>query len=282
MRKIAIVLFLIVCYMSLTAVQTGIAFADTDNIETETYYIGGNGIELLSATIQKDISFPGSYKNEISSTYVANKGPVYYNTNDGIENCCANVAGSILLGFYDRYNEALIPNVSSFSSSLNRYLPMAMIETHVQNVTNDLYTRMGTNTIKPGTSEKQFFTGLSSYCTSKNAILTQTSILSNGKINMQSLQQCLRENKPIAVFSKVYNTMAFSLTDSKISVSVCDVPHIFIVVGYAKYGVYDSNNQLVETFEALLMSDGIGKNYKSLYVNYDYLDLDNAYRIDIT
>jgi len=282
MRKIAIILFLIVCCVSLPTLQMGIAFADTTISETETYYIGENYENVSRATANENIWFSGSHIEQLFYVQVADGGPAYYNTNSALTNCCANVAGSVILGIYDRYNEDLMPDMSSHSSTYNRYLPMTMVKNAVQKVTDDLYARMGTNTIKPGTNENQFFTGLTSYCKSKNTTLNKISVASNGKLNISALEQSVRDNKPVAILSKVYNKVSINMSKAAISVSIYDTPHIFVAVGYMKYGVYNENNQLVETFEALKVINGIDSTSSVLYIDYNYLSIDNAYRIEIT
>lgn len=282
MRKIAIVLLLIVCCVSLSTLQIGIAFADTTELETETYYVGGNYADISRATTNQNIWLSGSRIEQMFYVQVADGGPAYYNTNTALTNCCANVAGSVILGVYDRYNEDLMPDMSSFSSTYNQYWPMSMVKKPVQNVTNDLYMRMGTNTIKPGTNENQFFTGMTSYCESKSTTLNKISVASNGNLNISTLQQSFRDNKPVVILSKVYNKVSINMSKAAMAVSIYDTPHIFVAVGYMIYGVYNENNHLVETFEALKVINGIDSMCSVLYVNYDYLSIDNAYRIEIT
>ena len=282
MKKIAIILFLIVCCVSLPALQMGVAFADTTVPETETYYIGGDFSDVSTkATTNQNIWFSGNYIEQISYAQLANGGPAYYNTNSAITNCCANVAGSVILGFYDRYNEDLMPDMSSYSSAHNKYWPMSMVKKSVQNVTDDLYARMGTNTIKPGTNESQFFTGLTSYCQSKGTKINKISIASNGKLNISALQQSFKDNKPVAILSNVYNKASINSAQAGMSVNIYDTPHIFIAIGYVIYGVYNENNQLVETFEALKVINGIDSVSSVMYLNYNYLKIENAYRIEI-
>lgn len=249
--------------------------------EDETiYYVGGNTDSTAYATTTDYVKYPQNARIvQTDSYFLKNKCPTYQNSNSALTNCCANVSGAILLGYYDKYYENLIPNISAFSSQMGIYLPYGLMINYVQPIINDLYNRMGTNTIKPGTSEKQFFDGLTSYCAEKQTSVYKHSVKSGDSLNILLLKMAFFSNKIVTVFSSKHNKMTQS--GNTLSIVYSEIPHIFAVYGYEKYTVYSENNSVIDEYYVLLASKGLENTFDLVYLNSDYITVDSAYIIDI-
>lgn len=75
---------------------------------------------------------------------------------------CAAVAGSNLIGFYDRYNEDLIPNHKSGSLIAGVAYSYSSQDSETFALAHTLYDYMGTD--ETGTTEAQFVDGIKKFC----------------------------------------------------------------------------------------------------------------------
>lgn len=274
--KISCILILI-AIIALICVFSVSVFAEEDDT---IYYVGGNTEANTFGNANYYKNYPeGSRIVQTEYVGLPNGCPLYYNNNQTLTNCCANVTGAMLIGFYDRYIENLIPNVSTYRAEYNMYAPMGWISNEIQSLISDLYTRMGTNTIKPGTSESQFFSGMEQICNAKNLNIAKESVKYNDGLNLNSVKQALNNNKPVVVFASKHNTI--SISSNVINIVCSDIPHIFVASGYSHYKVYSHNNLLLDEFYVLRASKGIAGAVDAIIVDSDYFTIDNAYIFEI-
>lgn len=276
--KLTSILILSLLIVSISSFSATVFAEEDDTI----YYVGGNTSANMMpySTNTYHINYPQSARIvRTQSVFLENECPTYQNGNPSLTNSCANVTGAMLLGFYDRYYESLIPNISAFSQQMGIYLPYGLMRSHVQPIINDLYNRMGTNTIKPGTSESQFFNGLESYCREKSATIVKQSVKSGSGLNLSAIEQAFEEGKIVAVFSSKHNVLTVS--NNTLSISCSDVPHIFVVYGYDKFTVYSENNNVIDEYYVLQASKGVSSAFDTVFLNSDYFTIDNAYIIEI-
>ncbi len=270
----SIIVFMLIIVMIISFSVT--VFAEEDDT---IYYDGGNNMTAYS-TNTYHVNYPESARIiRTQSVFLENECPTYQNVNSSLTNCCANVSGAMLLGFYDRYYESLIPNISAFSERMGIYLPYGFMRNYVQPVINDLYSRMGTNTIEPGTSESQFFNGLESYCRDKQATVIKQSVKSGSGLNLSAIEQAFEDGKIVAVFSSKHNVLTVS--NNALSISCSDVPHIFVIYGYDKFTVYSENNSIIDEYYVLQGSKGVESAFDAVYLDSEYFTVDNAYIIEI-
>lgn len=272
-------ILILLSFIVLISFYSVTVFAEEDDT---IYYVGGNTNANMMpySTYTEYVNYPQNARIvRTQSVFLENECPTYQNGNSSLTNSCANVAGAMLLGFYDRYYENLIPNVSAFSQQMGIYLPYGLMRIHVQPVINDLYNRMGTNTIKPGTSESQFFNGLESYCREKSATVVKQSVKSGTGLNLAAIEQAFKEGKIVAVFSSKHNVLTES--NNTLSISCSDVPHIFVAYGYDKFTVYSENNSIIDEYYVLQASKGVSSAFDTVYLNSEYFTIDNAYIIEI-
>jgi hypothetical protein len=188
--------------------------------------------------------------------------PKYHNTNSSLTNACAPVAGSNIVGFYDKIYDNFIPDytVGFTRNGYFNYYPMTFNPSPKQNVINELYSLMGTNTPVAGTTQTQYKMGLSAYINSKEKDITYTSIVNNGEINFNSLDTQLRLGNPVTLFLSGYNvcdTADGGDGEFRISKLVYDTNHIMVCFGYNRYTFYDVNNNIISIKTFLVIAPGI-------------------------
>lgn len=211
-----------------------------------------------------------SYVTKVStSENVNNTFPAYYNANTSLTNCCGCVAGTNLLGFYDRYYSDLIPNYTPGNLRPNGYYYYTMNYNRQkkQDVIDSLYTLMGTNTTGTGTTKTQYETGLNAYVASKNLTITHSSVMTGSSLDMTKVISAISEGKPISIFLTGFNISTISDTGSSVTLTknVFSDNHIAIVYGYETVEYYNSTGTLIQTKTYLNIASG-KSNYTGVYV----------------
>lgn len=123
----------------------------------KTFGDGYNGASLESS-VYTSIPFSTKEDEEIS---IEGGMPLYYNTSSRT-NTCANVAGAILLGYYDKTYDELIENFTAARVIRGKVLYAKQTQA-VENVMARLYVTMKTNITEGGTTIRNFKTGQQTY-----------------------------------------------------------------------------------------------------------------------
>ena len=92
-----------------------------------------------------------------------NRVPLYYSHT--LENACGPIGGGIIVGYYDKYFQNLIPNYTNYYTATGKY--RLQDSTYVPAMIQALYTEMQTNVVAPGVSESECLDGLQSYVEGK-------------------------------------------------------------------------------------------------------------------
>ena len=137
---------------------------------------GFNGSSFIR-TEQEIINY--AYKTE-TEDYISCSLPKY-GEGSSRPNTCANIAGATLLGYYDKTYDEMIPNFTAGRTIRDKYIFNAKTSA-VQDVIDDLYIRMATNTTGNGTTANNCRNGLASYINSKGRNVTYTNVVSGGTI----------------------------------------------------------------------------------------------------
>ena len=189
---------------------------------------------------------------------------------------CAAIAGGNLIGFFDRYDENLIPNHSSGKTFGNTYL-YSLQDSAVQTVIYKLYDYMGTTT--SGTTEQQFKNGLTNFCKDKGHSITFSSCMQGNSFSYSKAQSYLDANQPIALFLSGYNVCDFmeqNENQDTLSYYVSETPHIMIAFGYKVY-VYDG-----VSYNYFSVASGNVEHVSGLYnINYK-TKINNALAVNIS
>ena len=250
--------------------------------------------EVVTACANKGFGYDGSggfieqvqtvsYSQKITESYsIPYDLPNYCGSVEG-DTGCANTAGAILIGYYDRFYENLIPNYKSYVQ-LGSVIRYKTGTTEILNLVQQLAVLMGTNVNHVGTTFSEFQNGMAQYVTNKGYTYTTTNVFSNGSFNMGSYQSSVQNGKPVALFMTGYallNGITESANMDTISSGYSTAAHVMVGCGYRIDKYYNSNGALQETRNYLKVASG-SDVYNIGYVNINALgQMDRAISVTI-
>ena len=260
----------------------------------------GSAISLTVNTASADQALEGRYYDKpVASTRAAgdvetinfasvdniyietpNRVPLYHNTT--FENACGALGGAIIVGYYDKYFENLIPNYTSYYTATGRY--RLQDSTHVPAMIQEMYTAMQTNVVAPGVSESECLDGLESYVEGKGYSLSYTAVKPyNGTFNHTAYQNAINNGQPVILFcDTVQLVIPFEYdTYHQIGVEQESQDHIIVGFGYQVYRYYDVNGNNFRTDIYLAVATGWNPNDIGFVKINDDGWLDSGFAVDI-
>lgn len=205
-----------------------------------------------------------------------------------IHDACAPLAGTNVVGFYDRWCENLIPNYTPgvlTPSGIYQYLPDMSRPQTIQ-AFNDMYEAMGTNKEQVGTTGTNFKNGLNSYVRSAGYDISWSSMYqSTTDVNLSVLTDAINDNKVGVVMCSKYNFcygVLNSTSDKTVRVNkITSVAgHIMMVYGYRIIEYYDAGNLFRKDIFLNVSSSYPTRERGYMQLN-DYSVIEEAYIIDI-
>ena len=197
------------------------------------------------------------YANKTENTYSIKGDLPKYSSVEGGTNC-ANVAGSVLVGYYDRFCENLIPNFVTY-----RMLGTAIIYKAMTSETGDvviaLKDLMGTDKNQSGTTFTGFQNGMSDYARIHGYTYSSESVLTGGNFDFSKYKQAVENNKPVALFLSNYAFLNKIQEDGGQDVITSEhstVAHVVIACGYMQHNYYNSIGQKTEERTYLKVCSG--------------------------
>jgi len=246
--------------------------------DAEMYFCDGFfGASLIETKIETVVY---NSKDESEDREIPYGVPCYY-YQGAYENTCANVAGSIVLGYYDKdYNE-LIAGFTSARVIRDRvvYYPQTQA---VQTTTEDLYVRMGTNTsAEGGTSVSGVKNGLASYGKSKGRNISFTHV--GGDKN--ALISSFASSRPVVMFVNRYVTteieeVATAGGKDTYNKQYYGGAHVLVAYGYKEIEYYDTSGALIKSMTVLKVATGLGKERSYVFLD-DFTQIADGYAVDI-
>lgn len=224
----------------------------------------GNAVPYSTVVSQETINFT---RREVEQVETVNGVPTYIVT-QGLTNACGAVAGTIIVGFYDKYYEDLIPDYSTYiltgryRSSDSVYVPKAMRE---------MYTLMRTNVDDVGVSQSDCLNGLKAYVENKGHTLEYLNIKSNSRVNETLLKSTLNENKPAILFCSKIDIYSLSFTDTYDTITCTNLTsagHIVVACGLYTIKYYNGNN-LFRTDKYIKVATGLSNSTSYLKLESD-------------
>lgn len=225
----------------------GLSVGAAPTVEEEQKFCGSGGYVERSESINyawKDSSEEGHIKYDL---------PNYSVSAD--KTSCASTAGTILIAYYDRFYEDLIPNFTPYYS-LGSAIVYKGPSYESTAVNDELYDRMGTDTNGAGTTFNGFQTGMHSYVSNKGFTYATSSV---GTVNLEQYKASINSGKPVAIFLKTFSMLRGEIgTDTRddIKTHYIAVPHVAVGCGYKVVKYYDSNNQLITQRTYLKVASG--------------------------
>ena len=208
-------------------------------------------VSVARSATTEYVYYTNRVDDEITTAYGM---PFYYATGD-LTNACGAVAGTEIVGFYDRYYENLIPNYTPYYASSGKY--RIQDYTYIPPVMQDMYTRMRTNVDDVGVSETDCKNGLKSYFTSKGLTLSYSSVKSGSSFSYSLYKQAIDANKPVLLFCTDLKLTSITYNTTEDLLTTTDTTGSHIIVGYGYYTInYYNNGTLFRTDDYILAANG--------------------------
>ncbi len=250
-----------------------------DELVSQGFGYMGNGSGDYTVT-SETISYATKSTESYSFPYDA---PNLYGTTNGT--CCANNAGGIVIAYYDRFYENLIPNYQSYTIFLGTivYKDISFESTAVVETLRDY---MAVDGITQGTTFSGFQQGMERYVEEKGLTYSTTSMMSWGELNLETYKNYVEDEIPVALFLNGFAMSNFGEEDNVDTVinSTYVATHVEVGIGYKIDTYYNASGNVITTRKFLKVSSGI-VNYGIGYLNISSNaggDIVNAIAIEIS
>lgn len=243
-------------------------------------FAGFNGASL-DRTEFKSIEFSYKDDDEIAFSGALPK----YNDISGRLNTCANVAGTIVLGYYDKDYDSLIENFTSTRVIMGHVLYATQTDA-VHAVMARLYDDMQTNVTEGGTTVANFKSGLQTYVNEQGRNISYTQVVSGQSLQADACRQSLENGKPVVLFVSGYTVISTSILSAETGVEEYYEQYYVgnhTVVGYGMRTIryYNAAGNLVKQLDLVKVATGNPLDY-FVYISLDgYTNLVDGYVIDI-
>lgn len=251
------------------------SFSASDEIRYGGFY-GDSETATMSDITSEQVYYTSKSVDSFSTdNYVP-----FYTPNTTLANSCGATGGAIIVGFYDKYYENLIPGYTTYYTANGRYKPVD--STYIPALMVDLYDLMRTNVDDVGVSESDCRNGLRSYVQGKGYSLTYTSIKTGSALNMNACKNAFQNNKPILLFCEEAGVAYIGEASGYDNITTTPIAnnHIMVAFGYYQVKYYNgSNNFRTDTY--FYVAPGLF-GLTSGWVNVDSIDwLNNGYIVTI-
>lgn len=238
-----------------------------------TYQSGDVEYESTSVTITYQTRTPNA-KNLCAV-------PPRYTSPGGIEGACAAVAGSNLIGFYDRYYENLIPNHAAGFETYGLYV-YNVADNYVYDTVRDLYSKMDGS--PKGINETNFKNGMQTYCEGKGLTCDFTQLVASNGLNYAGVINSINENKPVVLLLSTYNICDINGYDNskydRLDYRLYGGNHMMAGFGYCEIN-YTFSNGSSQTNRFIYVATGFaGKSQAYFNINYN-TNINSAYKVYI-
>lgn len=210
---------------------------------------------------------------------VCDRPPEYCN-GIGLKGACAAVAGTNIIGFFDRFYEDLIPEHVAGKYVLDDLYRYNHEDEYVLSAMSQIYDYMGGTEI--GITEENFKKGLKNYSSAKGLSCDFTSLISWGKLNYSSVKSSIKNNKPVALFLNTYNIcdIDFDTQRDIIDYTKYFGNHVMVGFGY-RDTTYTLTNGSKSNYKFVCVATGFG-DPSAAYFNMDYCtNIISAYSVNI-
>ena len=239
------------------------------NKEESVYARGGTPIDVKTDIISY------SYTNEDEYVF-PDKIPGYISNYT-----CGITAGGVIVGYYDRSYEDLIPNhTGSYLLGKWRWGTQG---TEVNNMFSSLYTLMGATS--SGVTVPGYKSGMTSYVASKGQTMSFTDVKATSGALNPAYKTALKAGKPLTIFLNGFNIVSFngylSYTDSgkydKIVNEIYSGLHVMAVYGYLEVKYFNASNINFQTETFLYVCTGYTTNALAWLRLSAYCAIDDCY-----
>lgn len=249
--------------------ETDLPISD-ESISTfeDTAYMGDVDLQYSSETVEY------TYRSETKYNILSSI-PTYTHAST---NGCVAVAGSNIIGYYDKTYTNLIPNYEPGRTVFGKYrfnaqdgVTMAMGE--------QLYSDMG---IVTGATVAQFKSGFQKYVNRQGYNVGYSSLMSWGSLNYNAAKTTVQNGTAIALFMKQYRATVITAGDShdELEYEISNGNHAAAGFGCLEVN-YTFANGSTRTDKYVHCSTGLGL-YRNAYVNINAVQIVDALAVNIS
>lgn len=192
---------------------------------------------------------------------------------------CVPIAGSNIIGYFDRTYPNLIPDYEPGRMIFGRYIFSGENEATMA-VSEALHTDMGTTA--NGNTVSEFRSGMTKYVNRQGYSISFSSLMSWGKIKFDTAKTVVQQNKAIALFLKGYRCVTIKTEEGY---DVLDYEYSTANHAVAGFGclevTYTFSNNTTRTDKYIHASMGIGINLNG-YINVGTANIHEALAITIS
>ena len=259
----------------------------------------GSAVSLTANTASADQTVEGRYYDKpvvsraagdvetihfasIDNIYIEtpNRVPLYYHGT--LENACGPIGGSIVVGYYDKYFQNLIPNYTNYLTTTGKYRPQD--STYIPALIQEMYTAMQTNVVAPGVSEDECLDGLEAYVEGKGYSIRYRAVKPyNGTFSHTAYQNAINNGQPVILFCDTVQLVEPSEYDTynRIVVAQESQDHIIVGFGYQIYRYYNASGTNFRTDIYLAVATGWNLNKIGFVKINDDGWLDSGFAVEI-
>lgn len=254
--------------------QKGFGYNGGEEYQDENFnYSGGGEAVNQTEVIEYDYKTVDEYS-------INGNLPNYYGQVGGSN--CANVAGAVVLGYYDRMFENLIPNYKTYTKlgSVIKYRGQSV---EIEDCMDNLYQLMETDINQAGTTYSGFQNGMKKYVANQGYTYNTQSVLSFGSMDLNKFTTAVRSGKPVVLFLSEYTIVQNEIENQNSDIvytSHISVSHVVAACGYKVEKYYNENEELVDQRVYLKVASGF-LNYGIAYLRLDNNAVDHAIAITI-
>lgn len=182
---------------------------------------------------------------------------------------CANTAGAVIITYYDRFCENLLPDYVPYIIFGTRLIYRDSSAEVIQ-LTRTLSEMMLIGEPHVGTTFNEFQYGMQTFAQNQGYTYSSTNVFSNGSFNFNNYKNSVENNKPVAIFLTnftMHNGILEEEGKDTIGRGYCPVSHVEVGCGYKIDTYYDANGGVIATRTYLKVASGLidyGIGYLSL------------------
>lgn len=250
-------------------------------VAAEMVFADGYNGSTYEGSSTETISYNTKDDNEIAISGAVPK----YSFGGSLLNTCANVAGGILLGYYDKdYNE-LIPNFEAVRV-IRDHIFFSPQTQAVQDVLEELYVLMHTNQTGAGTTVEEFKTGLRDYVEEKGRNITYNSLVSWEELDIDGYKDAINNEKPVALFVSKYTMLSLGGITTEGNIDEYSLlhyggEHVLIGYGIREIEYYNQDGSLKEKVTLLAVATGYAEDPLAYVIIDDRMRIIDGYEVTI-
>ncbi len=189
---------------------------------------------------------------------------------------CAHTAGAIILVYWDRFCENIIPNFEPMSV-IGPFVVYKTITTEVEALGLELVELMQIGEPHEGTTFSEFQLGMETLVERQGYTYTTTNLFSGGSFNFNNYKNSVENNIPVALFLSDYNMLNGIREEEGLDTignGYSPVSHVTAACGYKIDTYYDESDNVIQTRNYIKVASGL------ISYGIGYLNINGVTTID--